>query len=110
MFPMEKYRFYQSGNKVVAVTTYAGRTVRGTSKCDPRDTFDIEKGKQLAAARCAVKVAKKRASRANKKWQEARQMAIKADSHAVKMSAYVLDANKAVEQATAHLQAVKQKV
>ena len=45
MYPFEKYRYYTAGNKIIAVSTYAGKTVRGIAKCAEGDTFDIEKGK-----------------------------------------------------------------
>ena len=62
---MTKYSFYTDGKtKVVAVSTYAGKVVRGVAKCDVNDTFSLEKGKELAAARCNEKVAKKRFTRA----------------------------------------------
>ena len=62
---MTKYNFYTDGKtKVIAVSTYAGKTVRGIAKCDVNDTFFLEKGKELAAARCNEKVAKKRLIRA----------------------------------------------
>ena len=46
--------------ETVAISTYAGKTVRGVAKCDPRDEYDEELGRQLAIARCNLKVAKKR--------------------------------------------------
>lgn len=62
---MSKYNFYTDGKtKVVAVSTYAGKAVRGVAKCDINDTFSLEKGKELAAARCNEKIAKKRFTRA----------------------------------------------
>ena len=62
---MTKYNFYTDGKtKVIAVSTYAGKTVRGVAKCDVNDTFSLEKGKELAAARCNEKIAKKRFTRA----------------------------------------------
>ena len=62
---MTKYSFYtDEKTKVVAVSTYAGKTVRGVAKCDVNDTFSLEKGKELAAARCNEKIAKKRLTRA----------------------------------------------
>lgn len=49
-----KYKiFTNSANDVIAVSTYAGKTVKGIAKCDPRDTFDIDKGVEIAEARCA---------------------------------------------------------
>ena len=66
-FPKSKYKIFKGkDNKVVAVSTYAGKTVRGVAKCDVNDTFSLEKGKELAAARCNEKVAKKRFARAQK--------------------------------------------
>ena len=67
MFPIEKYRFIVTEDKVIALSTYAGRTVRGVAKCAPGDTFDVEYGKKLAAARCNKKVAYKRWQRAKNK-------------------------------------------
>ena len=56
-----KYRYYTNGkNIVVAVTSYAGQTIRGVAKCNEQDEFNLETGKELAAARCAVKIAKER--------------------------------------------------
>ena len=56
-----KYRYYTNGeNIVVAVASYAGRTIRGVAKCSDQDEFDLETGKKLAAARCAVKIARER--------------------------------------------------
>lgn len=66
-FPLEKYKFVILTNKVIAISSYAGKTVKGIAKCRPTDKFDIDKGKALAAARCNLKVAKKRMHRAEKK-------------------------------------------
>lgn len=67
-----RYKYYTNNKDVVvAVSSYAGKTVRGVAKCDPRDTFDIEKGKELAAARCNEKIAYKRVERARQKYNAA---------------------------------------
>ena len=56
-----KYRYYTNGeNVVVAVASYKGRTIRGVAKCSEQDEFDLETGKKLAAARCAMKIARER--------------------------------------------------
>ena len=34
-FPLEKYRYYVDGNRVIAVSTYCGKTVRGVAVCHP---------------------------------------------------------------------------
>ena len=71
-FGKEKYRVFvdQNQRKVIAVSTYAGKNVKGYAKADPRDTFDIEKGTELAIARCNAKIAEKRAKRATSKVSE----------------------------------------
>ena len=75
-YSLDKYKYFtyydKNGKKTVsAVSTYAGKTVKGYAKCDPRDTYDFEAGKRLAAARCNQKVAQKRARRAATKFAEA---------------------------------------
>ena len=82
-YSLDKYKFYQFKNEnggltIVAASTYAGRTVKGYAKCDPRDEFDIEKGKKLAAARCNLKIAEKRKARAAYKYMESAREADKA--------------------------------
>lgn len=47
---------------VKATTMYAGKTVSAYSKCDPRDTFDLEFGKKVALKRLDIKIAEKRAA------------------------------------------------
>ena len=89
-YPLEKYRFYTDGtNKVIAVSTYAGKFVRGSAKCAPGDKFNPEIGQQLAAARCNEKIAKKRYERAVIKYKEAVQEAAAAVDYATKMKEYV---------------------
>ena len=102
-YPMNKYRFYSTANKVVAVSTYEGRTVRGVAKADPRDEFDIEKGKMLAAARCNAKVAQKRAKRASREYQNALGDFIDANEKLLKMRSYHEDAKNAQLRAIAEV-------
>lgn len=75
-YPLEKYHYYTyrraDGAMVVkAVSTYAGINIFGKAICHPNDKFDLEKGKELAAARCNEKVAEKRLRRAQGKLAEA---------------------------------------
>lgn len=89
----EKYQYYTDNKrKVVAVSSFAGQKVRGVATCSENDTFDLEKGKELAAARCAVKVAKKRFKRAQKKFDEACEAQNKAELFYDKMCQYYNDA------------------
>lgn len=95
-YPIEKYHFFTSKNKIVAVSTYAGKSVRGVAKCDPRDEFDMEKGRELAAARCAERVAQKRLARARKEFSRANEIRLKAQARFDEMNAYLYDAKNAV--------------
>ena len=97
---MSKYKFYTNDeNTVVAVSSYAGRPVRGTAKCDPRDSFVFDKGKEIAAARCNLKVAKKRAKRAHQKYNEALVAFNEAQNRLKKMTDYCVTAESAVDAA-----------
>lgn len=100
-YTLDRYNYYTTGNKVIAVSTYAGRTVRGVAKCDPRDEFSLERGKKLAAARCNEKVAIKRAKRAIKAYVAAIEDEERAVARTDKMSQYVNDASDAVIEAAA---------
>ena len=62
------YRFVVTPTKVIALSSFAGRTVRGVAKCHPGDSFDEEFGKRLAAARCNKKIAEKRYARAQSEY------------------------------------------
>lgn len=93
------YKYVVTPNKVIAISTYAGRTVKGVAKCHPNDTFDVEFGKKLAAARCNEKIAYKRLTRALNKFTEAVDESVAADEKMKRMRDYVLDAGTAHEEA-----------
>lgn len=95
-YPLNKYRFYKANNKIIAVSTYAGRTVRGVAVCHPGDNFDEEIGKKLAAARCNLKVAEKRVARADKKAKDATEKAVMASRHLENMIHYQRDSRDQV--------------
>jgi len=100
MYPISKYKFFMTpDNKVIAVSTYAGKTVKGVAKTDPRDKFDEAFGKELAAARCAAKVAKKRRARAAKMMRKAQTQLSVAQRYVDQMKAYEADAAKEYEEA-----------
>lgn len=98
-FPLEKYKFYVNGDKVIAVSRYAKKTVRGVANCHPDDKFNLEIGKQIAAARCNEKVAAKRYARAERKCHEAKVELEAAQAKYAKMREYVNDAYIAMNEA-----------
>ena len=99
-YPLEKYRFYQNGNRIIAVSTYGGRTVRGVAICHPDDKFDMDLGKRLAAARCNEKVAAKRYARATQKYKVAEDAYRVASEEVDRMSDYRNDAFIAMNEAS----------
>lgn len=109
-YPIEKYKFYFAPNKVVAVSTYEGKIVRGVAKCDPRDEFDAELGKQLAAARCNQKIAQKRVKRASKQYDNAANALTKASKHMASMTDYFQDACEALTTANGTVKDLLKKI
>lgn len=115
-YSLDKYKFFFAKKidgtpyQVVAVSTYAGRTVRGVAKCDPRDEFSIENGKRLAAARCNLKIAEKRAKRARKKHAEAIDMATAQIRYRDRMEAYHSDSMVEWKNAQVELDNLLQKM
>lgn len=87
------------GKKVIAISTYAGRTVKGVAKCHPNDTFDVELGKSLAAARCNEKIAGKRFQRALNKYNAAFDKLLEAEEEINKTRVYLADSHKALSAA-----------
>lgn len=91
-YSLDKYKYYvDSKNAIHAVSSYAGRAVRGVAKCDPKDDFNLEKGKELAAARCQAKVSTLRLKRATKKLAEAERMLEMAQKYYDAMIVYFND-------------------
>lgn len=91
-----RYVYYSNGvDKIIAVSHYAGRTVRGIAKCNPADKFDVEKGKQLAHKRCEIKIHSKRLKRANEEYEKAVKQFHEANERLHKMSSYVSDSYEA---------------
>ena len=98
------YKFYQYNRqradgstnvRIVAVSSFAGKPVKGYADLHPHDEFDIEYGKALAAARCAEKIAAKRCKRAYNKVDEATAQINAAMAHLQKMMQYEADAEAA---------------
>lgn len=117
MYPIEKYIFktYNRNNPdgskstvVAAITTYCGKVVRATAKCTQGDEFSLEKGKELAAARCDLKVCVKRMNRANKKRHEASLNVEEASRKFDKMNKYYSDATTEAFEASQRLHKIEE--
>ena len=112
-YDVNKYKYVTRTKKdgvqqVIAISTYAGKTVRGVANCDPRDTNSLENGKKLAAARCNLKVAEKRKARATRKYNEASIAMQEQLRFLDRMDKYAQDANMEVCNAQAELAALIQ--
>ena len=92
-----RYRYYNAGNKIICVSSYGGKKVRGIAKCSPEDTFNEEYGRNLAKLRCDEKVAMLRLAYANKKYCEAEIAYEKAGKRIEKMDRFTVDARCQLE-------------
>ena len=104
MIKSPTYKFYQYNRqradgttnvRIVAVSSFAGKPVKGYADLHPNDEFDLEYGQALAAARCAEKIAVKRCKRAYNKVDEAAAQVDAAMVHLQKMMRYEADAEAA---------------
>lgn len=87
-----RYKFYIGGNKVVCVSSYAKRAVRGVAKCNmEQDTFEPETGKKLAQLRCDKAIAVKRHKRASEQYLDAMKAYENAEKNMLKMRKYFED-------------------
>ena len=105
-YPLNKYKFVTYGNKVIAISSYGGKRVRGVAICSKDDNFSLDKGKELAAARCALKVAEKRVKRAYNKVTEAEVAYDKAGEYFDSMCDYHANAVDTMYDAADHLESL----
>ena len=85
--------------EIIAISTFAGKPVRGKAICAADDNYDIEKGKMLAAARCNAKIAEKRYKRSVCKINEAIELVAEAGRFYDKMKHYNDDSRTALIEA-----------
>jgi hypothetical protein len=109
------YKFYEYNHlradgttslRIAAVSSFAGKPVKGYADCHPNDEFDREYGYALAAARCAEKIAAKRCNRAYNKVDEAKALVNAAMTHLQKMMQYEADAEASYNIASYDLAAI----
>ena len=122
IYPAAKYTYVEvpakkvdgrltSGPKVIALSTYAGKTVKGVAKCHLHDieNYTLGDGMELAAARCGVNVAEKRVKRAIDKMAEALNVLNEAEIYYRKMCEYMKNSRADLEEAKTHLDEVESK-
>ena len=115
-YPIEKYRFYEylrpnadgtTSKCVAAVSTYAGRTVKGVAACQSSDAYNLQNGKELSAARCDLKVCIKRRDRAARKVSEAKAQLEAAARHLERMQKYYSDSLDECVASVEHLRTLE---
>jgi len=99
------YDIYETPRReIIAVSSFAGKSVRGVAKCSDSDVYDFDSGCDLAVARCALKIADKRLRRAEKKYAEAITLMHEAEKYCERMENYFDDAAEAAANAQEHLE------
>lgn len=109
--PKYKYKHYvrkrDGANVVIAFSTYAKKPVKGVAVCHPNDEFDMEKGKQLAAAACNEKVARLRLRRAKAELSMVIEYFDNAKDWLIETNQYVADAEENLHRAQTELNALR---
>ena len=95
-----KYKFYYQGNKIHAVSKYAGKDVRGTATCHADDNFDAAFGAELASRRCNLKVATKRLRHAKERLEIAEKAFADASGELLAAQSYLEHASDEYSDAT----------
>lgn len=96
-----------NGNKqVIAISSYAGKTVKGVATCSPEDKFSQTYGEKLATARCGVKIATKRYKRATEKAKEAERQFEMAKAYFNRMKQYESDSKERMKKANKYLNSI----
>lgn len=115
-YPVEKYNIVVHQHKdyktteIIAYSTYAGKVVKGNAIVHENDTYDEEKGKKLAIARCAEKIARKRQARSARLLKKAHDQLKMAQKYVDDMAQYNADACAEVVEAQTDLQKILAKM
>jgi hypothetical protein len=104
-YPVSKYRIVvhqhpeYNTTEIIAMSTYAGDTVKGKAICHINDNYNEEAGTKLAIARCAEKIARKRKARATRLLKFSKEQLAEAQRYVDKMTHYYEDACAEVDEA-----------
>ena len=115
-YPIDKYQIIKHQHKdylgveIIARSTYAGQDVKGKAICHEGDTYSEENGIKLAVARCAEKIAKKRAARATRLLKRANEQLAMAQKYVADMTAYHTDATAELAEAHADVEKILSKM
>ena len=82
-----KYYYLENGD-VIALSHFAGKTVKATAHLKDEDTYDREIGEKVAAAKCNEKIAGLRYRRSKRMLKEAMDNFVKAKKELENMREY----------------------
>lgn len=105
-----RHRRKDGSEETIAISTFAGKIVRGKAICAADDKFNEYNGQVLAAARCNERVADKRHKRAKMKLREAEEAVAAAARQYDKMKRYYEDSYVALVDARKHTKQVKEEL
>lgn len=111
-YPAEKYQIIVHQHptylttEIIAKSTYAGQAVKGKAICHIKDEYNEELGKELAIARCAEKISRKRKARAAKLLAKAKKQMELAQKYVDDMTHYYESACAEVEDAQLDLKTI----
>ena len=115
-YPIEKYNIVvhqhpdYNTTEILAMSTYAGKVVKGKAICHMNDTYDEAKGTKLAVARCAEKISRKRKARAARLLKKAQDQLTMAQKYVEDMTRYFNDACAEVDETQAELNEILTKM
>lgn len=115
-YPIEKYNIVihqhpdYNTTEIIAFSTYAGKVVKGKAICHIDDTYDEQKGTELAVARCAERIARKRQARSVRLLKKAHDQLKMAQKYVDDMAQYNADACAEVAETQADLQKILAKM
>ena len=109
-YPIDKYKIIVHQHpetltaETIAISSYAGKRVKGKALCSINDDYNEENGILLAVLRCAEKIAKKREKHALKKFNLALEQCNLAEKYLKDMRNYYYDACLEVKETEKELQ------
>jgi hypothetical protein len=104
-----KYNVSEDNRTVECLSSFAGKPVRGIAKCDPDDNFNVESGKEIAFARCELKISNKRRKKAFANYARAQADFERAKERLTKASDYIVDATIEYGENKKKLEAIESK-
>lgn len=115
-YPIDKYKIIVHQHpetltaETIAISTFAGKVVKGKAICSIDDEYNEENGSLLAVLRCAKKIAIKRKKNAENKLKDAQKQLAAAQKYLADMTEYYEDACLEIKETEEELQNILSKM